>query len=435
MRAVLDEPCHFNAPDKIEGECTVFFKKEKQVIELEQQKKDAITAEKSKRQKAISIAAILGFILVSSLGLVVFSSFIQKRKANNILTMQKLQIEEYNEELLVQKEEIQNFAIELEKANKTKDKFFSIIAHDLKSPLGALMGFSDLLLKKHATYDIEKRETYIKFIKESSIKTLKLLDNLLTWAQSQTGVISFIPEIINVSELISEIFSLLEESAENKEIKLIFYSEREISVEVDKNMLDTVIRNLISNAIKFTPKKGNVTVKAETLRGENNQEFVEISVKDNGSGIPEEIKDKIFQPFFTTKAEGSKLRAEVKRLRQRVELMKKRESDTLAALKKAKGEMAELKGLVLSLSRIYESPARLLVGVSLIVDTDVGAPRRQEPRHRKTAPSESDDHRVLSGELHRHLNFSVARLNTASMIAIIQKRTMTRGSGQPFSSK
>jgi len=206
-----------------------------------------------------------------------------------------LQIEETNEELTVQKEEIQNFAFELEKANKTKDKFFSIIAHDLKSPLSALMSLSDLLLKKHTTYDIEKRETYIRFINDSSIKTLKLLDNLLTWAQSQTGVISFMPETINISELITEIFSLYEESAENKEIKLILNAEKDLSIEADKNMLDTVIRNLISNAIKFTPKKGDITVKLQIITDENNQEFAEISVKDNGVGISHKIQSKLFK--------------------------------------------------------------------------------------------------------------------------------------------
>jgi signal transduction histidine kinase/uncharacterized protein HemY len=271
------------------------FEKEKQVIELEQQKKDAITAEKSKHQKILSISSILGFILVTSFGLVVLRNFIQKRKANLILEKQKLQIEETNEELIVQKEEIQNFAFELEIANKTKDKFFSIIAHDLKSPLSALMGFSDLLLKRHKTYDIEKRETYIKYINESSIKILKLLDNLLAWAQSQTGVISFIPEVINVSELITEIFSLCEESAGNKEIKLILDAEKELSVDADKNMIDTVIRNLISNAIKFTPNKGEITVKSQTITDEKNQKFAEISVTDSGVGIPLEIQSKLFK--------------------------------------------------------------------------------------------------------------------------------------------
>lgn len=279
------------------------FEKEKQVIELEQQKKDAITAEKSKRQKILSIASILGFILVTSLGLVVLRNFIQKRKANHILEKQKLQIEETNEELIAQKEEIQNFAFELEIANKTKDKFFSIIAHDLKSPISALMNFSNLLLKKHKTYDIEKRETFIKIINDSSIKTLKLLDNLLAWAQSQTGVISFTPEIINISELISEIISLFEEAAENKEIKLILNAEKDLSVDADKNMIETVLRNLISNAIKFTPKKGEITVTSQTIRDEKNQKFTEISVKDSGVGIPHEIQSKLFNitENYTTK--------------------------------------------------------------------------------------------------------------------------------------
>lgn len=271
------------------------FEKEKQAIELEQQKKDAITAEKLKRQKLLNIAFILGFVLMTSIVLVILRSFFQKRKANNILTKQKLQIEETNRELTLQKKEIQNVAFELEKANKTKDKFFSIIAHDLKNPFNALLGFSDILLKNHTTIDEQERETFIKIINESSIKTYNLLENLLTWTRSQTGKIEFKTEIINISVLLTETISLLEESASKKEINLVVNAETDLSVKADKNMIATVIRNLVSNAIKFTPKGGIVIVKSQTVADENNQKFAEISVKDNGVGIPLEIQSKLFK--------------------------------------------------------------------------------------------------------------------------------------------
>jgi signal transduction histidine kinase len=271
------------------------FEKEKQAIELEQQKKDAITAEKLKRQKILSVAFILGFVLMTSLVIVILRSFFQKRKANNILTKQKLQIEETNKELTLQKEEIQNFAYELEKANKTKDKFFSIIAHDLKNPFNALLGISEVLIENHTTFDEKERETYIKLIHESSKKTYRLLENLLTWAQSQRGKIKFTAEIINTSALLTETISLYEEPTKNKEIKLILKAEKDLSINADKNMIDTVIRNLISNAIKFTPKGGVIIVKSQTIADETNQKFAEISVKDSGVGISREIQSKLFK--------------------------------------------------------------------------------------------------------------------------------------------
>lgn len=281
------------------------FEKEKQAIDSEQQKKDAITEEKLKGQKTLNIAFILGFVLMTSLVIVILRSFFQKRKANNILRKQKLQIEKTNEELTLQKEEIQNVAFELEKANKTKDKFFSIIAHDLKSPFNALLGISGILLESHTTIEEEERETLIESIHGSSMKTYRLLENLLTWAQTQTGKIKFNTETINISVLITETISLLEEPTKNKEIKLLLNAEKDLSITADRNMIDTVIRNLVSNAIKFTPKGGTITIKSETVADENNQKFAEISVKDNGVGIASEIQSKLFKITENVSTKGT----------------------------------------------------------------------------------------------------------------------------------
>jgi len=281
------------------------YEKEKQTIEHEQQKKDAIYAEKAKRQKMVTLAFILGFILMTSLALAVLLYFMQKRKANKLLTLQKKQIEETNEELIKQNEEIQTFAYDLEKANKTKDKFFSIIAHDLKGPFSVVLGFSDILLENHKEYDDLERETYIRYIKDSSDKTYKLLENLLTWAKSQTGRIEFTPEKINIEELITDIILLLEEPAKNKEIKLISNTENNLTVNVDENMINTIIRNLVSNAIKFTPKGGNITIKSHTTTDENSQQFVEIIVKDSGIGIPPEVQSELFKISTNISTKGT----------------------------------------------------------------------------------------------------------------------------------
>ena len=204
------------------------------------------------------------------------------------------QIEEQNAEIQAQAEELKDKNDKLTELNATKDKLFSIIAHDLKSPFNALLGFSELLLENHARYDNKKLETYIKLINDGLKKTYRLLENLLSWAQVQTGIIKFTPEKINIESLINEIILLMTEAAGNKEIKLISKTENNLLVNADKNMIDTVIRNLVSNAIKFTSKEGDITIKSHTITDKNNQKFAEISIKDSGVGITPEIQTKLF---------------------------------------------------------------------------------------------------------------------------------------------
>jgi len=254
------------------------YEKEKQADELEQQKKDAVHAEKEKRQKAVSIALFLGFGMMTALALTILLSFIQKRKANRILVEQKNEIAEkntilfnLNEEIQAQAEELKDQNDKLVELNATRNKLFSIIAHDLKSPFNALLGISEQLVKNHTKYDNKERGLYLKFISDGARNTYNLLENLLTWSQAQTGHIKFSPEKINLEELITEIISLLEETARNKEIKLIPSSEKDLFVDADKNMINTIIRNLVSNAIKFTSKGGDITIKSHTLTDENNQ--------------------------------------------------------------------------------------------------------------------------------------------------------------------
>ncbi len=263
--------------------------------------------------------AILLIILIYSRFSIKKRTNHELNEKNNLITKQKnklsktlIKLQEVNNELEQQKEEIQTQAKELETTNKklkelnaTKDKFFSIIAHDLKSPFTALLGFSNLLMENYAKYNEEKRKRYIKFINDNLIKTYKLLENLLTWAHSQIGRIEFLPEKINIKTLIYEIISLLEEVAQNKNIKLLDNTESSLFVYADKNMIDTVLRNLITNAIKFTPKGGEIIIKAHTLTDENNQKITEITVKDSGVGISPEIQSNLFKITETISTKGT----------------------------------------------------------------------------------------------------------------------------------
>ena len=278
------------------------YEKEKQAIKLKQQKKDAVHDEEAKRQKIMRNSFIAGFILMALFVLVVLRSFLQKREANRILFAQKIEIEEKNQQLELHKDEIQTFVEELEKANNTKDKFFSIIAHDLKSPFTAILGFSKLLLKNHKKYSEEEREKLIKFINSSSITTLKLLENLFTWARSQSGKIQFSPKSLNLKTILSDVIDENKGPAERKEIQLLNSVADNKMVFVDKNMIYSVLRNLISNAIKFTQKNGKVIVSSKMQKDKN---FIEISVKDTGVGIPEVLINDLFRIDKNTSTIGT----------------------------------------------------------------------------------------------------------------------------------
>lgn len=178
----------------------------------------------------------------------------------------------------------------LKKLNRVKDKFFSIISHDLRSPLHSLVGFLDIL-KKHANvFSPEEMITFAKNMDSAVQRILELLENLLNWSLSQTNDIDFKPEIIELNEVFKANIDLYQNNAEKKQINLSF-EETNLSVFVDKNMLDFILRNLISNAVKFTEADGQVKVNAQV----DTEDFVSVIIKDTGVGIKAEYMDKIFK--------------------------------------------------------------------------------------------------------------------------------------------
>lgn len=174
--------------------------------------------------------------------------------------------------------------------NSTKDKLISIIAHDLRGPFNNILGFSELLIKNVNNYDVAKFEKYLGIINSSTQNTLVLLDNLLDWAKSQTGQISFNPKKLLFSKIIQEMIKLKDSHAKSKDISLNYSSLDEIEVFADENMLKTILRNLISNAIKFTEKGGQININA-ILK----QNHVEISISDNGIGMDENTLKELFK--------------------------------------------------------------------------------------------------------------------------------------------
>ncbi len=197
------------------------------------------------------------------------------------------------QEALQQREEA------LRHANITKDKFFSIIAHDLKNPFNAIIGFTSLLMAEYDNIDDIERRSYIENIHLASNTTYRLLENLLEWSRTQTGKIKFTPSLFDLSAAVNEVTSLQQTQAAKKGLKVISEIPFNTNVFADKNMIKTVLRNLISNAIKFT-SSGEIRITAKKKK-----EHLEVCVSDTGIGIPESGIDKIFKLDEQYLAEGT----------------------------------------------------------------------------------------------------------------------------------
>ncbi|MDP2036671.1 MAG: GAF domain-containing sensor histidine kinase [Ignavibacteria bacterium] len=187
-------------------------------------------------------------------------------------------------------EALEKYTVDLKELNKTKDKFFSIIAHDLKSPFQGLLGYSQILTTEYATLSEEEKIFFISGIGELTNSAFRLLENLLEWSRMQTGRITFDPETFQIEKEVSTTLLLLSQTAKNKDIDLEKNIEGDISVFADKNMLSTIIRNLISNSIKFTKQGGRITISAELIK-----DMVKITVADTGIGMRQEDVDKLFK--------------------------------------------------------------------------------------------------------------------------------------------
>jgi len=183
---------------------------------------------------------------------------------------------------------------DLRAAIQTKDKFFSIIAHDLKGPIGSFLQFTQMLATPARMSD-EGKERLIASMQETSKTTYNLLENLLYWSRAQTGRLQLEPQEISVHKLVQENFELLRSQSETKKIKLINKCGKKTKVIADENTLRTVLRNLLSNAIKYTASKGKVTVSDTTTEGKNGESRVTLSVTDTGIGIPEKKINTLFR--------------------------------------------------------------------------------------------------------------------------------------------
>jgi signal transduction histidine kinase len=185
---------------------------------------------------------------------------------------------------------VEQRTLELNELNATKDKFFSIIAHDLKNPFNTLMGFSELLLDNLDVFSKDKLREFIGILYETAKQSYALLENLLEWSRAQTGRLQMNPENINLHDLVEENINLLSNAAAKKKIKLINEIGPSVNVYADANMGHAVIRNLISNAIKYTNENGSITCSSTVKKDK-----IEVTVHDTGIGIKPQNIDKLFK--------------------------------------------------------------------------------------------------------------------------------------------
>ena len=202
-------------------------------------------------------------------------------------------------------EEMKKSTQDLIKLNETKDRFLSIISHDLRTPFSSILGFTDLLANDEELTN-EERKQYVNYIQESSKSMLSLVNSLLDWTRLQTGRIQFEPERADASSLVDKSIHTVSGDALSKGIEIYSTVKKGRYIFVDKSLINQVFNNLLSNAIKFTNRSGRITI---SVRPASTLSFLEFSVKDNGQGIKEENLDKLFSvdtKFTTAGTAGEK---------------------------------------------------------------------------------------------------------------------------------
>jgi signal transduction histidine kinase len=197
-------------------------------------------------------------------------------------------------------EKLAKYHQQLKELNATKDKLFSVIGHDLRTPFCTILGFSELLFENIRKVEIDTSLEYIEHINSTAKHTLVQLDNLLAWAKTQTGHTYFRPQNVNLFNALQEIVDFCNSTALIKNINLKFSLGTNIVVFADENMLKTILQNLISNAIKYSHLGGKVFIQSNSKPGK-----IKISVSDNGVGMDQETCNKLFRIDTTVTTSGT----------------------------------------------------------------------------------------------------------------------------------
>ncbi len=259
---------------------------------------------KSRLQKYIGLSTI--FILIIS-GIFVLINLQNKRIANQELLSKNIKIESQNDKLYTFNQRLNKLNQELKESqkdlsysNKTKDRFISILAHDLRNPLHNIMGQSFLLSNSYSKLDPQNRIKFAKDINVSTNHVNRLLDNLLEWARTQAKKIEFSPKIFDLNNVVQNVETVLNGLASEKNIRIVNNVPHALTVYADQAMIETIIRNIVSNSIKFTNQNGKITIDAACIGNE-----IITSVTDNGIGISDDDSQKIFHLDHNLKTKGT----------------------------------------------------------------------------------------------------------------------------------
>lgn len=255
-----------------------------------------------KMQYILVIGILIIFMLVGVLAIIYYRGNESKKKANQLLHAQKAEIQEKNDvlsklnnEITVQNNAIKKQKKELEELNSIKDKLFSIISHEFRSPLNSLKG--TLALLKVGALSDDELNVISKELTDKINSTSIFLDNLLNWAKSQMQGINPKPATLDLCEIAEENIKLLKSMGDKKKVRIVNEIPEYTTAHIDPNMLNLILRNLISNAIKFSMRGGIINVKSRTEDGMNT-----VSVSDSGIGMTEENIKMLFQvQTFTTR--------------------------------------------------------------------------------------------------------------------------------------
>ncbi len=287
------------ASEITETEAKYELQNQQREVELlrKEKKIQSITLERN-RQLNYLMGVLLVLVLV--LGIVYINRYLIKQRANSLLSARTQIIQAQNRDLQAVNEKLKASELHLKSLVATKDKFFTIISHDLRVPLNALTQLLQILMGHMDNFSREELKTFASHMDHTVKNLMNLLENLLHWSQSQRGNIAFNPQPLPLPQLIEEVYDLLEPMATQKGIALLMKIPPEVSVVADRNMLDFVLRNMVVNAIKFTNSGGKVETAAI---GQGDR--VEIRVMDTGIGIPEDKLANLFQLDMYHKTSGT----------------------------------------------------------------------------------------------------------------------------------
>ncbi len=292
-------------------EFQMLFERERKEKELELYRKAShINALNYEKQRLLKNFLLAGVIIVIILLFLLYNRYLVINKTNKLLEKRKEEISQSNEKLInlnkilfEQKKKVDDLnqklhqtnqkLIESEKhlieVNAAKDKFFSIISHDLRNPFASIVSFSRMLKRDIENLSREELKNLTLELDKTVAIINDLLENLLQWSRSHTGKIKYDPQYLDMAEIVDDNINLFSTKAKIKEISIDNGINSNLIVWADYNMTDTVIRNLLSNAIKFTKEKGKVQLYYKT-----DKDYAYISVKDNGVGISKEVQEKVF---------------------------------------------------------------------------------------------------------------------------------------------